>query len=366
MEAHASLARNRPPIPLDIKLAKPQSIGQRQPRAGLSEVAKITDVAAAAGVAPMTVSRVLNTPSRVSVTTRLRVQEAIDRLGYVPNLIAGGLSSRRSRVVAAIVPTIASPMFNEPLQAFTDSLDQAGYRVMLALSGYRPDAEDALIRAVLTRRPDGLLLTGADHSPAVRRLLRDAAIPVVEIWDAAEEPTDMLVGFDHAEVGGAVADFFIAAGHTRFAVLAAGDARAGARRDGFSRRVEARGFSVTDPGKLPSPSLIRDGRQALAAIAGGLQGRTALFCSSDLIAFGALTEARVLGIDVPGRLAICGFGDFEISRSSEPAFSTVSVDGLAMGRVAAEHLLARMLHPNAEVPASRVIVPFRIMARAST
>jgi LacI family gluconate utilization system Gnt-I transcriptional repressor len=348
------------------RLPASRPAGQRQPRAGLSDVAKITDVAAAAGVAPMTVSRVLNTPSRVSGATRQRVQDAIDRLGYVPNLVAGGLSSRRSRVVAAIVPTIASPMFNEPLQAFTDCLDRAGYRVMLALSGYRPDAEDALIRAVLTRRPDGLLLTGADHSPVVRRLLHDAAIPVVEIWDAAEHPTDMLVGFDHAEVGAAVADFFIAAGHTRFAVLAAGDARAAARRDGFARRVAERGFTLTDPGKLPSPSLIRDGRQALAAIAGSLDHRTALFCSSDLIAFGVLTEARVLGIAVPGRLAVCGFGDFEISRSSEPAFTSVSVDGIAMGRIAAEHLLARMADDGAASVARRVLVPFRIVARATT
>ncbi len=330
----------------------------------MSGVAKITDAAAAAGVAPMTVSRVLNMPDRVSGATRLRVQEAIDRLGYVPNLVAGGLSSRRSRVVAAIVPTIASPMFNEPLQAFTDCLDGAGYRVMLALSGYRPDAEDALIHAVLTRRPDGLLLTGADHSPAVRRLLRDAGVPVVEIWDAAAEPTDMLVGFDHAEVSAAVADFFVAAGHTRFATLAAGDARATARRDGFARRVAEHGFALTDPGPLPSPSLIRDGRLALAAVAARLAGRTALFCSSDLIAFGALTEARMLGIAVPGSLAVCGFGDFEISRSGEPAFTTVSVDGAAMGRIAAEHLLARMT--DGAAVARRVLVPFRIVARAST
>ena len=79
-------------------------------RGGSSQV-KITDVAAAAGVAPMTVSRVINTPDRVSPETTARVRAAIEKLGYVPNLIAGGLSSRRSRMVAAIVPTIAHPMF---------------------------------------------------------------------------------------------------------------------------------------------------------------------------------------------------------------------------------------------------------------
>ncbi len=332
-------------------------------RSGATPAVKIVDVAARAGVAPMTVSRVLNTPDRVSEDTRARVQAAIDELGYVPNLIAGGLSSRRSRMIAAIVPTIASPMFSDPVQSFTDTLGHAGYRVMLSLSGYGNTDEDALIRAVLARRPDGLLLTGAKHSPGVRRMLRDAGVPVVEIWDAAEHSTDMLVGFDHAELGEAVADFFAASGHTRFAVLAAGDPRGTARRDGFLRGVARHGGAVVAQRTLPAPSGILDGRAALRDIAPLLGERTALLCSSDLVAFGAVTEARVLGIPVPERLAVCGFGDFEISRGAEPPITTVAVDGRAMGRMAAENLLARMDGGSAP---GRVLVPFRILARATT
>ncbi len=324
---------------------------------------KITDVAAAAGVAPMTVSRVLNTPERVSEATALRVRDAIERLGYVPNMIAGGLSSRRSRMISAILPTIASPMFSVPMQSFTDTMAQAGYNVMLGLTGYAPGSEDPLIRAVLGRRPDGLLLTGAAHSPAVQRLLADAGVPVVEIWDSTETPTDMLVGFDHAELGAAVADFFVAGGHTQFVMLAARDPRAAARREGFTRRVRQHGGTMIAERILPAPSGIMDGRLALRDIAGLLGERTALFGSSDNLAFGVLTEARRLGIAVPQRLAVCGFGDFEISRSGEPPFTTVSVDGAGMGRMAAENLLARMAGRTAP---RRVLVPSRIIERAST
>jgi LacI family gluconate utilization system Gnt-I transcriptional repressor len=324
---------------------------------------KITDVAAAAGVAPMTVSRVLNTPERVSEATAARVREAIDRLGYVPNLIAGGLSSRRSRMIAAIVPTIASPMFSAPVQTFTDVLGQAGYHVMLGLSGYGEGGEDALIRAVMTRRPDGMLLTGAAHSPEVQRLLRNADVPVVEIWDASDTPTDMLVGFDHADIGASVADFFAAKGFTRFAVLVAGDPRGMARREGFIQGVGDAGGAIVASRILPSPSSIMDGRQGLREIAADIAGRTALFCSSDLVAFGAMVEARALGIAVPERLAICGFGDFEISRGADPAFTTISVDGAAMGRIAAENLLARMTGGSAP---RRVLVPARIIERGTT
>jgi LacI family gluconate utilization system Gnt-I transcriptional repressor len=331
-------------------------------RAPLASV-KITDVAALAGVAPMTVSRVLNTPDRVSEPTAAKVRAAIEQLGYMPNLIAGGLSSRRSRMIAAIVPTIASPMFNAPMQTFTDAMGDAGYHVMLALSGYTADSEDAQIRAVLARRPDGLLLTGARRSPAIRKLLHESRLPVVEIWDTAEEPTDILVGFDHAEVGGAVADFFVGLGHTNFAILSARDPRASQRRQGFVDRVAHHGLTLVDERILSAPSSIEDGRQGLRELAPKLGARTALFGSSDLVAFGALVEAKQLGIAVPERLAICGFGDFEISRSCVPPFTTVRVDGAAIGRVAAEKLLARI---RGNTAAERVLVPFEIIARDTT
>lgn len=332
-------------------------------RSGAPASVKITDVATAAGVAPMTVSRVLNTPERVSGDTRARVQAVIERMGYVPNLIAGGLSSRRSRMIAAIVPTIASPMFSAPIQAFTDTLGTAGYRVMLALSGYGDGAEDELIRAVLSRRPDGLLLTGANHTPPVRRLLANASIPVVEIWDASTQPTDMLVGFDHEEVGAAVASYFAALGHTRFAAMTASDPRASARAAGFARRVAELGFPLVASRVGHAPSGIADGRRGLREIAPQLTGRTAIFCSSDLVAFGAITEARKLGLAVPADIAICGFGDMELSRETDPPFTTVSVDGAEVGRVAAEHLLARL---RGETPPSRRLVPFRILPRTSS
>ena len=327
---------------------------------------KITDVAAAAGVAPMTVSRVLNTPERVSPDTAARVLEAIETLGYVPNLIAGGLSSRRSRMIAAIVPTIASPMFHEPVQSFTDAMGRAGYHVMLALSGYGEADEATLVRAVLARRPDGLLLTGAHRTPAVQRLLATAHVPVVEMWDTAEHPTDMLVGLDHAEVGAEVAAFFAARGHTRFAFLGASDIRATARRRGFEQGVAAHGGTLVAARTVNAPGTILDSREALRAMAPELTGRrTALFASSDLVAFGAITEARLLGIEVPTQLAICGFGDFELSRGASPAATTVHVDGTAMGLLAAKHLLARLAgHATAGV--HRSLVPFHIIERETS
>jgi LacI family gluconate utilization system Gnt-I transcriptional repressor len=327
---------------------------------------KITDVATAAGVAPMTVSRVINTPERVSEDTARRVRDAIARLGYVPNLIAGGLSSRRSRTVAAVVPTIAHPMFVGMVQSFSAALREAGYEVALSLSGYADEDDSDQIRAILGRRPDAVLLTGAARTPLTRRMLRDSGVPVVEIWDIAARPIDCLVGFDHADVGATVAAYLRERGHTHFAAFAAGDTRAMTRRRGFVDAVRSAGGTVVSEATLPAPSTIEGGRAAMRALIGRLPApprRTALFCSSDLVAFGALTEARLHGIDVPGRLAVCGFGDFELSRENAPAFTTVSAEGGTIGTHAATFLLDRLAGGRR---AHRVRVPFRIVERETT
>jgi LacI family transcriptional regulator, gluconate utilization system Gnt-I transcriptional repressor len=346
-------------------VSEPVRVPDSRPAPGKSTSVKITDVAAAAGVAPMTVSRVINTPDRVSPETTARVREAIDRLGYVPNLIAGGLSSRKSRMVAAIVPTIAHPMFASVVQAFSDSMRHAGYQVMLSISGYEDTDDEALFRALLGRRPDALLITGSGYSPGALQMLIEAHIPVVEIWDVSSRPIDMLIGFDHARVGADVGAYLCAKGHDRFAVLSAGDTRAMTRARGFTDAVSKAGGSVVSEQVMPAPSTIEAGRQGMRALLPQLAQRCALFCSSDLMAFGAVTEARVQGIDVPGRLAVCGFGNFELSAMNEPAITTVSLEGVGTGRSAAAFLLRRLAGEGPR-DADRVQVPFRIIERATT
>ena len=323
----------------------------------------IAHVARAAGVAPMTVSRVINTPEQVAEATAARVREAIAQLGYVPNLMAGGLSSRRSRMIAAVVPTIAHPMFAMLIDRFTASLRAAGYQVMLSLTGYMDaSAEAELVHGLLGRRPDGILVTGVGHAPPTQQMLSEAGIPVVEIFDAGPNPIDVLIGFDHEAVGRRVAEYFLARGHDSFAMFAAADQRARSRQRGFVERVASAGGRLLDASILPAPSTITAGREAMRALVPRLDRRTALFCSSDLMAFGAIVEAQQHGIAVPERLAVCGFGDFEISAANEPPFTTVTVEASQIGLEAAAIILARLA---GEPTQRRIEVPFRIVERAS-
>ena len=343
---------------------KPKSKPATEPQAEASSRAvRITDVAAAAGVSAITVSRALNTPELLSKPTLRRVLSAVEKLGYVPNLTAGALSSRRSRMIVAIVPTIGSPMYAEALQAFTDVLSQAGYHVVLGLGGFDERDEEKLITTLLGRQPDGMLLVGNVQSAGAKRRLADAAIPIVEIWGDASPWADAQVGFNHASVGEAVAHHLCDRGHHAFGVVSSDDSRAMERLEGFRRTLRLRGHSVASQRLVAPPSTIMEGRRSLAALLHDLPEGGAVFCSSDLLAAGLLIEAGVRGVAIPSQLAICGFGDLEIGQAMEPALTTVSVDGAEMGRIAARCLLDR-LAGNA-IP-RRISVPVEIVQRGTT
>lgn len=323
----------------------------------------LADVARLAGVSPITVSRVVNRPELVTADTAAHVRAVIERTGYVPNLLAGGLASRRSRLVAALVPSITNGIFVEAVQALTDRLWDAGYQVLLGLSGYPATREDALLSAVLSRRPDAIYLTGINRSAAVRQRLLAARIPIVETWDMTPTPIDMLVGFSHERVGHAVARHLLRRGHRRFGLVWADDARALARQRGFLRELEGMPDVAVDIQSVPAPSTLTLGRQGMAGILS--RGTpSAVFCSSDLLAHGALEELRARGLAVPGDLVLMGFGDLEFAQHTYPALSTVRIDRVAIGRQAAELILARIA---GHVPAQPVVdVGFTIVDRGTT
>ena len=112
---------------------------------------------------------------------------------------AGALASRESRLVAALVSTLAGSIFASTIAGLGAALREAGHELLLGTTEYSSASEEALLRAVLGRRPDGLVLSAGQHTPAARRLLeratRGLGLPVVEIWQLPERPVDMAVGF---------------------------------------------------------------------------------------------------------------------------------------------------------------------------
>jgi len=321
------------------------------------------DVAKLAGVAPITASRALNRPDQVSDDVRRKVADAVARTGYVPNLLAGGLASSRSRLVAAVVPTISGPVFLPTVQALTEALAERGYQLMLGQSGYDGSREDALLEAIVGRRPDGIVLTGILHSAQGRKRLLAAGIPVVETWDLTPTPIDMLVGFSHAEVGRAMAQHLFRQGRRRLAAVAASDERATRRTDAFRAAARALGLPAVEVAVVPAPATLRSGRAALAQLLARPDPVDAVFCSSDMLALGVLTEARARRIAVPGALAVAGFGNLDFAADTDPALTTVHIEATAIGQHAARFIVERA--EGRDVGPRIVDIGFSIVERAS-
>jgi LacI family gluconate utilization system Gnt-I transcriptional repressor len=306
----------------------------------------LRDVATLANVAPITASRALNTPEAVSPAILQRVRDAVERTGYVPNMLAGGLASKKSRLVAAVVPTISGSVFLEMVQSLTESLAASGYQLMLGQAGYENSREDALLEAIIGRRPDGVVLTGIMRSAQGRRRLLASGIPVVETWDLTPTPIDMLVGFSHEKMGAAVADYLYSRGRRRVATIGANDERATRRTKAFQQR--ARELGMIGPGQeevptvfVPAPTTLGSGRTGLRELLAQTRDIDALFCNSDMTALGAIMEAQAQGIDVPGQLAVMGLGDQSFARDTHPSLTSVRIDGTTIGATSARMIIER-------------------------
>ncbi|MGH8787755.1 MAG: LacI family DNA-binding transcriptional regulator [Cupriavidus necator] len=318
------------------------------------------DVAREAGVSLITASRALSNPGMVSEKTIARVRRAVEVTGYIPNLLAGGLKSKRSLMVAALVPNIAVAQFLPTVKALTDALDAAGYQLILGQTGYDHAREEALLGTMISRRPDGIVVTGLVHSQAARERLRRAGIPVVETWDLSDRPVDMAVGFSHIKVGSAIAGYFLGKGWRRLGIATGDDHRASVRREGFVSTV---GHDVPTV-IVPAPSSLALGRQALADLLEKDPKIRAIYCSSDQLAQGVMVEALARGLRIPEDLGVCGFGDADFAAHLNPSLTTVHVDGAAIGTLAARLLVDRCHGQAAAQPV--IDVGFRIVERGST
>jgi LacI family gluconate utilization system Gnt-I transcriptional repressor len=208
------------------------------------------------------------------------------------------------------------------------------------------------------------VLTGIMHSAEGRRRLLASAIPVVETWDLTPTPIDMLVGFSHVEVGRDVARFLHAKGRRRLAVVAGDDERARRRSETFQATARSLGLPEVRVAQVPAPTTLKSGRAALKELLALDGAIDATFCSSDLLALGVLTEARVRGLKVPQDLAVVGFGDLEFAADLEPALTTVHIKGTAIGRQAAQFIVDRA--EGREVSQRVIDIGFSIIERHST
>jgi LacI family gluconate utilization system Gnt-I transcriptional repressor len=304
------------------------------------------DVARVAGVSRMTVSRALKKDSPISQDTRARILKVVREMNYVPDHMAGSLSTKRSGFVAVLVPSLNNLHFAETIQALTEELEQIDQQILLGHTDYSTEREEELVEDMLKRRPEAIVLSYDGHSDRTVSLLSDANIPVIELWERPDDPIGHTIGFSNRSAAADMTTALIAKGYRNIAFLGEADddwTRGAARRKGYVDAMSAVGMPTDRILKIGKPPLsIEDGAAATARLFEAFPDTDCVFCVSDAPAFGVLSALPKLGKSVPRDVGVVGFGNFEVSRFATPTISTVSVDPKFIGRETGR-LIGRLL-----------------------
>ncbi|MBB3019666.1 LacI family gluconate utilization system Gnt-I transcriptional repressor [Microvirga lupini] len=315
------------------------------------------DVAKLAQVSPSTVSLYLRKPAAVSPAAGQEIARAISTLGYVPNLVAGGLAAASSKVVSIIVPSIRNAFFAETVSTLQSELAAEGLQVILGHSEYGEEQEEALVRTALAWAPAAVVLTGLSHSAETRKLLQASGVPVVEMWEIGGNPIDMAVGFSHPQVGASAARHLLSKGRRSLAFLGARmqeDHRAAKRANGFAEEAKRTGHATCEVINHPGAATVEAGSLLLNRALQQVPNLDAIACSNDLIALGALFECQRQGLAVPDKIAVAGFGDLDFSASCIPSLTTIRPSGDLIGKEVARLILAG-IHGAQPTGPSRII-----------
>lgn len=329
------------------------------------------DVARAAGVSRMTVSRALKKDSPISEETREKILKIVRDMNYVPDQMAGSLTTKKSGFVAVLVPSLNNLHFAETVQALTEELEGIGQQILLGHTDYSASREEDLVEAMLRRRPEAIVLSYDGHSDRTIELLTEANVPVIQLWERPKTPIQHTIGFSNREAAAQMTQALLKKGYSNIAFLCecGGDwTRGTARRKGFEDAMKAGGLSAHRIFEFGTPPMsIEDGANAIGPLLERFPDTDCVFCVSDRPAFGVLSAMKEHWRLVPQDIGIVGFGNFELSRFAEPAISTVTVDPGAIGR-AAGRLIGELLSSGdqARQNAKTINVPIELSFRDST
>lgn len=295
----------------------------------------MADIARATGVSPMTVSRAFKAESLISPETREAILKAADALGYVFDSTAASLRSQKTDFVACTIPSLNNANFADTVAGLSEVLKARGMQILLGYTNYDMQEEERLVEQLLRRKPQAIVVTGGKHTERARKLLENAHIPVIETWDVPPQPIGHYVGFSNALAVRGMVDHFVGVGYRKIAFIggdAGRDTRGSDRRHGFIEAMHAHGLDASRLIAAGTPPIsMREGANAMARLLRDLPDTEAVICVSDLSAFGALTECHRQDIPVPGRIAIGGFGDYEIGAICVPTLTTINARAREIG-----------------------------------
>jgi len=324
----------------------------------------IYDVAKLAGVSISTISRVMNAPNKVNKTTRAKVFEAIDELGFVPKAEARARALQRSGRIGVLTPFFTAPSFVQRLRGVASSLSKSNFELVI----YPVDSVDHLqgyISSIpVTGNLDGLIIMSLSLGDNDAQRLHDSKMETVLIEYSHPQLNSIVI--DDVHGGRMVAEYLIKKGHQQIAFL--GDIEppekyaihpVKSRLNGFSQVLDNAGIPLSKEYIRSTPYTQEHSRKAAYELMTLPNPPTAIFAASDIQAMGIMKVSRQLGIKIPEQLAIVGFDDIDVAELVD--LTTVRQHLDESGKLAVEILLARLADPSR--PLQHMHLPLSLVER---
>lgn len=302
----------------------------------------IHDVAKLAGVSIATVSRVINSPESVRAVTREKVLLAMSKCNYKYNALARGFVTKRSNTIGLIIPNINNPVFADSTLGVQEYADQKNLKVILGNSNYKYSQEENLVNVLRESQVDGLIITTTNIKSELLKTLVDEDFPFVLLFSTVKGGPFSAVGVDNYRGGYLATEHLVSLGHNRIGMVAGNFSmtdRSFHRWHGYKRCLMDNKIAYDKKLVVQTDYSLSGGCESIKKLLNQPSPPTAVFCSNDYIALGAIKGARESGLTLPDELSIVGFDDMQTASYMVPPLTTIRQPAYDMGRRAAELLL---------------------------
>jgi LacI family transcriptional regulator, galactose operon repressor len=329
---------------------------------------KLEDVARLAKVSTATASRAINSPGSVAETTRRRVEKAIAELGWIPHGAAQALASLRTRTIGALIPTLGHQTIAIMLESLQQSLGAAGYTLLLG----RPDtgARERTVDQAAKMIQNGvecLVSMGEDHPPELFTMLEQRRIFNVVVYTVGAFGRTNCIGIDNFAEMSKMVRYLLDLGHRSFGIIAANytyNDRIRLRINAIREALAQEGIAVRPQHfKVVPQWTIGCGRDGMRAILAEPMRPTAVVCTNDYLASGAVIEAASSGVSIPNEISVTGFDDIELASHVVPALTTIHVPTEKMGQTIANYIIRTLEGEKATLP---IRIEADLVVRASS
>jgi len=317
----------------------------------------ILDVAKLASVSTATVSRVINSPETVRESTRKKVQHAMGVCNYKYNALARGFATKKTNTIGLIIPNINNPVFAESTRGVQDHADSNKIQIILGNTYYQYEKEEGLIKTLREKQVDGFIITTTNPRSTVLNSLVEEKVPFVLLYSTLKKGAFSAVGVDNFQGGYMATEHLIKLGHKRIGMIAGKFSisdRSLHRWHGYRQCLKNYNIDYDNSLLFQTNYSLTGGKVAMKKMLALQDPPTAVFCSNDYMALGAMKGARECGLSLPQDMSIVGFDDIQIASYVVPELTTIHQPAYEMGKLGAK-LLFKLMEEKTGKPVQKML-----------